>query len=68
MIIKKLRLKSTSTNLKNYKEYREIDKSKYDYKRDFYYDKEAGSNYEARIYGDLFPNENGALEKEVINS
>lgn len=58
MVVKKLRLKSSKTNLNPYKKIRKIDLSKkkgHDYKHDYYFDKEAGSNYEARIYGDLLP-------------
>lgn len=62
MVIKKIRLKSSKSNLKDYKEIREIDKSKFDYKQDYYFDKDSYTNYEARIYGDLIPDENGKLK------
>ena len=71
MVIKRLRLKAYNQNQYPLKEYREIDKSKYEYKHDFYFDKEKGSNYEARIYGDLFPDDNGKLKNRkylLINS
>jgi CRISPR-associated endonuclease Csn1 len=56
MILKRIRLKSSSSNLKDYKKIRMIDqKINFDHKHDFYYDKEAYTNYEARIYGDLIP-------------
>jgi CRISPR-associated endonuclease Csn1 len=61
MVIKRIRLQSSKTNLKDYKEIRQLDKSKFDYKRDYYYDKESYTNYEARIYGDLLPNKEGKI-------
>lgn len=64
MIIKKLRLKSSKSKLSPYKEIREIDRSPkkgQEYKHDFYFDKEAGSNFEAQIFGDLIPDENGKM-------
>lgn len=62
MVIKKIRLKSAKSNLKDYKEIRLIDKSKLEYKRDYYFDKDSYTNYEARIFGDLIPDENGKLK------
>lgn len=64
MILKRIRLKSSKSNLKDYKKIREIDRkqtvdNKYDHKHDYYFDKESYTNYEARIYGDLMPNEKG---------
>ena len=68
MIIKRLRLKSSKSNLKNYKEVRKIDRNqtidkygklKYGHKFDFYFDKDSYTNYEARIYGDLIPDKPG---------
>lgn len=60
MIIKRLRLKSSVSNLKDYKKIRAIDqKRKFEYKHDFYFDKDSYTNYEARIYGDLIPNNPG---------
>jgi len=72
MVIKNIRLKSgkTDTNIKPYKEYRKIDKSKDDWQQNYYFAKEAGSNYEARIFGDLIPDENGKLKNrkyQLIN-
>lgn len=70
MVIKNIRLKSSKSNLKNYKEIRSIDHSKFDYKRDYYFDKDSYTNYEARIFGDLIPDENGKLsnrEYKLIN-
>lgn len=75
MIIKRLRLKSSKSNLKDYKGIRKIDQKpsqdkRYDHKHDFYFDKDSYTNYEARIYGDLIPNENGKFknrEYKVIN-
>lgn len=62
MVIKKLRLKSSKSNLKDYKEIRKIDESKFEHKRDFYFDKDKYTNYEAQIFGDLIPDENGKLK------
>ena len=75
MILKRIRLKSSKSNLKDYKKIREIDRkqtvdNKYDHKHDFYFDKESYTNYEARIYGDLMPNEKGKFinrDYKVIN-
>lgn len=75
MIIKRLRLKSSKSNLKDYKEIRNIDQKKtqdkrFDHKHDFYFDKDSYTNYEARIYGSLLPNINGKFknrEYKVIN-
>jgi CRISPR-associated endonuclease Csn1 len=62
MVIKKLRLKSSKSNLKNYKEIRLMDKSKFEHKRDYYFDKDSYTNYEARIFGDLIPDEKGKFK------
>ncbi|MDT8411501.1 MAG: HNH endonuclease domain-containing protein [Vicingaceae bacterium] len=62
MVIKNIRLKSSKSNLKDYKEIRAIDKSKLEHKRDYYFDKDSYTNYEARIFGDLIPDENGKLK------
>jgi len=62
MVIKKLRLKSSKSNLKDYKEIRKIDESKFEHKRDYYFDKDSYTNYEAQIFGDLIPDENGKLK------
>ncbi|MBU1580009.1 MAG: hypothetical protein KJ754_11320, partial [Bacteroidetes bacterium] len=67
MIIKKLRLISSKTKLAPYKKIRKIDrtdKAGQEHRHDFYFDKEAGSNYEAIIYGDLVPDEKGKLNRE----
>ncbi len=62
MVIKNIRLKSSKSNLKDYKEIRAIDKSRLEHKRDYYFDKDSYTNYEARIFGDLIPDENGKLK------
>lgn len=62
MVLKKLRLESSKSNLKDYKKIRLLDKSKFEHKRDFYFDKDSYTNYEARIFGDLLPDENGKLK------
>jgi CRISPR-associated endonuclease Csn1 len=70
MVIKRIRLKSSKTNLKDYKQIREIDKSKFSHKHDYYFDKDSYTNYEARIFGDLMPNEEGKFKNrnyKVIN-
>ncbi|WP_026715502.1 type II CRISPR RNA-guided endonuclease Cas9 [Flavobacterium daejeonense] len=79
MIIKRLRLKSSKSNLKDYKEIRKLDRNqakdkdgklKFGHKFDFYFNKDSYTNYEARIYGDLIPNEKGKFinrEYKVIN-
>jgi CRISPR-associated endonuclease Csn1 len=75
MIVKRLRLKSSKSNLKDYKEIRNIDQKKtqdkrFDHKHDFYFDKDSYTNYEARIYGSLLPNIKGKFknrEYKVIN-
>ena len=75
MILKRIRLKSSKSNLRDYKKIREIDRKqtvdkKYDHKHDFYFDKESYTNYEARIYGDIVPNDEGKFknrEYKVIN-
>lgn len=71
MVIKKLRLKSSKSNLKDYKEIRSIDKAENkNYKWDYYFDKDSYTNYEARIFGDLIPDKNGKLknrEYKLIN-
>lgn len=54
MIIKRLRLKSSVSNLKDYKKIRSIDqKNKFEHKHDYYFEKAKDTNYEARIYGSL---------------
>jgi hypothetical protein len=75
MVLKRIRLKSSKSNLKDYKMIREIDKkqseeNRFHYKHDYYFDKESYTNYEARIYGDLIPNDKGKFknrEYKVIN-
>lgn len=75
MILKRIRLKSSKSNLKDYKKIREIDRkqsddNKFDHKHDYYFDKESYTNYEARIYGDLIPNDKGKFKNrdyKVIN-
>jgi len=75
MILKRIRLKSSKLNLKDYKKIREIDRkqtddNKFDHKHDYYFDKESYTNYEARIYGDLIPNDKGKFKNrdyKVIN-
>lgn len=75
MILKRIRLKSSKSNLKDYKKIREIDRKqtidkKFDHKHDYYFDKDSYTNYEARIYGDLIPSENGKFknrEYKLIN-
>lgn len=75
MTIKRLRLKSSKSNLKDYKKIREIDRKqtidkKFDHKHDYYFDKDSYTNYEARIYGDFIPNEKGKFknrEYKLIN-
>lgn len=60
MTIKRLRLKSSISNLKNYKKVREIDrKINFEHKHDYYFDKTKDTNYEARIYGLLVPDQPG---------
>lgn len=60
MTIKRLRLKSSISNLKNYKKVREIDrKINFDHKHDYYFDKTKDTNYQARIYGLLVPDQPG---------
>jgi len=57
---------SSKTKLAPYKKVREIDrteKADQEYRHDFYFDKEAGSNYEAIIYGDLVTDEKGKLNR-----
>lgn len=80
MIIKGLRLKSSKSNLKDYKEIRKLDRNldkdkidgklKFAHKFDFYFDKDSYTNYEARIYGDIVPNDMGKFKNrkyKVIN-
>ncbi len=68
MIIKRLRIKSSKSNLKNYKEIRKSDRNldkdkngklKFVHKFDFYFNKDPYTNYEARVYGDLIPDNPG---------
>jgi len=76
MIIKRLRLKSSKSNLKDYKEIRKTDRNlnkdkdgklKFGHKFDFYFDKDSYTNYEARIFGDLIPNEGGKFKNREYN-
>lgn len=71
MIIKRVRLKSSKSNLKDYKKIRVLDRNlakakndelKFAHKFDYYFDKESYTNYEARIYGDFIPNEKGKFK------
>ena len=62
MVLKNIRLESSKTNLKDYKKIRTVDKSKFEHKRDYYFDKDSYTNYEARIFGDLIPDKNGKLK------
>ena len=67
MVIKKLRLVSSKTKLAPYKKIREIDRNAkigQEHRHDFYFDKEAGSNYEAIICGGLVPDEGSKLNRE----
>jgi CRISPR-associated endonuclease Csn1 len=67
MVIKKIRLISSRTKLSPYKKIRKIDltdKPGQEYKHDYYFDKEAGSNYEAILYGELIPNEGGKMKRD----
>lgn len=58
MVIKRIRLKESIANLKNYKQIRSIDKKRnFEHKHDFYFDKDSNTNYEAIIYGDLIPDQ-----------
>jgi CRISPR-associated endonuclease Csn1 len=68
MTIKRLRIKSSKSNLKDYKKIRKVDRNlekdkngklKFGHKFDFYFDKDSYTNYEARIYGDLIPDNPG---------
>ena len=68
MTIKRLRIKSPKSNLKDYKEIRKVDRNlekdkngklKFGHKFNFYFDKDSYTNYEARIYGDLIPDNPG---------
>ncbi|MDA3883830.1 MAG: hypothetical protein PF481_11160 [Bacteroidales bacterium] len=72
MSIKKVRIKTSHTDLKEYKKHSLIiKKEKPFYKLNYYFDKEPGSNYEARIYGSLLPDEFGKLGKrdsEIVNT
>lgn len=68
MVINKIRLIITkNVDLNPIKERRKLDlptgKTK-EYRRFFYFDKEAGSNYEAIIYGDLIPNAKGKIKRD----
>nr|AME16450.1 CRISPR-associated protein Cas9 [uncultured bacterium] len=67
MVIKKIRLISSKTKLSPYKKIRKIDltdKPGQEYKHDYYFDKEAGSNYEAILYGELIPDESGKMKRD----
>lgn len=55
MVLRKIRLKAYKQSQYPLKEIRKIDHSKKEYKRDTYTLKEKDSNYEARLYGDLIP-------------
>jgi CRISPR-associated endonuclease Csn1 len=73
MVLKKIRLKSSANKLYALKERRKVDfcnKNSKSYKNFFYYDKEAGSNYEGIIYGDLLPDIKGKIKNrdfQLIN-
>lgn len=75
MIIKRLRLKSSKSNLKDYKEIRKSDrnqakdkdgKKKFGHKFDFYFEKAKDTNYEARIYGEIIADRN--RDSLIINN
>jgi CRISPR-associated endonuclease Csn1 len=55
MILRKIRLKAYKQSQYPLKEIRKIDHSEQEYKRDIYVLKEKDSNYEARLFGDLIP-------------
>ncbi|MEW4922764.1 type II CRISPR RNA-guided endonuclease Cas9 [Algibacter sp. 2305UL17-15] len=70
MVIKRIRLRAAVSNLNPFKKIRNIDNSKFNYKRDFYFDKDKYTNYEARVFGKLLPNENGKFKRRkslIIN-
>lgn len=67
MTIKKLRLKSSTKNLKEYKKIRITDqKINFEHKHDFYFDKAKDTNYEARIYGEVIADRN--RDSLIINN
>ncbi len=67
MILKKVRIRSSKTKLNPYKAIRKIDRKEgAQHKHEFYFDKESGSNYEARVYGDLLPLEKGKRKREYV--
>lgn len=74
IVLKNIRLKAYKQNQYPLKNYRVIDKSDFDYKCDFYFLKEKGSNYKLKIYGDLLPDTPDGRQKftnrkdELINS
>ncbi|GET28218.1 type II CRISPR RNA-guided endonuclease Cas9 [Prolixibacter sp. SD074] len=55
MVLRKIRLKAYKQSQYPLKEIRKIDLSEKEYKRDVYVLKEKDSNYEARLFGDLIP-------------
>ena len=55
MILRKIRLKAYKQSQYPLKKIRKIDHSEKEYKRDVYALKEKDSNYEARLFGDLVP-------------
>ncbi|MEZ5106027.1 MAG: HNH endonuclease domain-containing protein [Draconibacterium sp.] len=55
MVLRKIRLRAYKQSQYPLKEIRKIDQSEKEYKRDIYVLKEKDSNYEARIFGDLVP-------------
>ncbi len=55
VVLRKIRLKAYKQSQYPLKTYRKIDQSVTEYKRNIYVLKEKESNYEARIYGDLVP-------------
>ena len=67
MIIKRLRLKSSTKNLKDYKKIRILDqKINFGHKHDFYFEKAKDTNYEARIYGEIIADRN--RDSLIINN
>ena len=70
MFLRKIRLKAYEQGQYPLKEIRKIDKSKKEYKRDVFVLKEKNSNYEARLFGDLVPDEKGKMNRDfqLINN
>jgi hypothetical protein len=67
MIIKRIRLKSSTKNLKEYKKIRILDhKINFEHKHDFYFEKAKDSNYEALIYGEIVADRN--RDSLIINN